>query len=159
MCFWQSWSLSFITRLRLILSHLGEQKFKHSFQDLLNPISNCGLVIASSLCYLLHYSMHALLSTLKNIDNNLLCLTKPIFITTLLFGSDSFDINTNTNILNATANLVYILKDLTNHFFSEFTDFCWNKVLDKKLNKSVSVWLVTLLSFSIYYFSVFFFCS
>ena len=159
MCFWQSWSLSFITRLRLILSHLREQKFKHSFQDLLNPVSNCGLVIASSLCYLLHYSMHALLSTLKNIDNNLLCLTKPIFITTLLFGSDSFDINTNTNILNATANLVYILKDLTNHFFREFTDFCWNKVLDKKLNKSVSVWLVTLLSFSIYSFSVFFFCS
>ena len=47
--------IKFITRLRLILSHLREHKFKHSFQDLLNPISSCGLDIESPLRYLLHY--------------------------------------------------------------------------------------------------------
>ena len=30
------------TYLRLGLSHLREHKFKHSFQDKLNPICNCG---------------------------------------------------------------------------------------------------------------------
>ena len=31
-----------ITRLRLGLSHLREQKFQHSFQDTIDPICNCG---------------------------------------------------------------------------------------------------------------------
>ena len=33
-----------LTRLRLGLSHLREHKFKHSFQDSLNPIRSCGNV-------------------------------------------------------------------------------------------------------------------
>ena len=135
-----------------------EHKFKHSFQDLLNPVSNGVLDSKSALRYLLHYpphnsERHTLLSSLENINNSLLKLTKLILTTTLFFGSNSFDINTNTNILNATMNLVYLLKDLTNHFFNEFTDCCQNKVLNKKLNKFVSIWLVARWSFSIYYFS------
>ena len=94
--------------------------------------------------YLLHYptynwERHTLISTLKIIENNLLDLTKPILATTLLFGSNSFDININTNILNVTMNLVYLLKDLTNRFFIEFADYCRNEVLTKKLNKFVSI--------------------
>ena len=97
------------------LRHLREHKFKHSVQDLVNPIF--GLDIDSSLRYPVHYptcnsERHTLLNTLKNIDSNLLDLTKSILTTTLLFGSNYFDINTNTNILNATMNLVYLLKDL-----------------------------------------------
>ena len=154
-------AIKFITRLWLVLCHLREHKFKHSFQDLLNPISNFEPDIELSLRYLRHYptynsERHTLLSTLKSIDNNLLDLTKPILTTTLLFGSNSFDINTNTNILNVTMNLVYLLKDLTNHFFNEFTDCYQDKVFHKKLNKSVSVWVVKRLSFSVYYFSLFF---
>ena len=34
--------INYITRIRLGLSHLREDKFKHSFQDTLNPICNCG---------------------------------------------------------------------------------------------------------------------
>ena len=30
-----------LTRLRLGLSHLWEHKFKHSFQDTLNPLCSC----------------------------------------------------------------------------------------------------------------------
>ena len=36
--------LKLITRLRLGLSHLRSHKFKHSFQDTLNPTCNCGTV-------------------------------------------------------------------------------------------------------------------
>ena len=100
----------------------------HGFQDLLNPVANCGLYIESSLYHLLHYptyskEIHTLLRTLKNIDNKLLDLTKQILTKTQLFGSNSFDIDTNTNILNMTVNLVYLLKGLTNHLFNEFTNF------------------------------------
>ena len=38
----------------------------------------------------------------ENIDNNLLNLYEPALIKTLLFGSNSFDTNANTNVLNAT---------------------------------------------------------
>ena len=33
--------LKFLTRIRLGLSHLRDHKFKHSFQDTLNPICSC----------------------------------------------------------------------------------------------------------------------
>ena len=40
--------IKFITRLWLGLSHLREHKFKHSFQDSLNPFYSCGLDVALS---------------------------------------------------------------------------------------------------------------
>ena len=36
----KSKGIKFITRLRLVLSHLREHKCKHSFQDSLNPFCN-----------------------------------------------------------------------------------------------------------------------
>ena len=104
--------IKFITRLRLGLSHLREHKFKHSFQDSLNPFCSCGLDIESTAHFLLHCPTYiierrTLLSTLVNIDNNLLDLCEPVLIRTLLFGSNSFDTDANTNVLNAT--IEYIL--------------------------------------------------
>ena len=78
--------MKFITRLRLGLSHLWEHKFKHSFQDSLNPFCNCGLNIESSEHYLLHCPMYlterrrTLLSTIENIDNNFLDLSGSFLI-------------------------------------------------------------------------------
>ena len=104
--------IKFIARLRLGLSHLREHRFKHSFQDSLNPFCSCGLVIESTAHFFLHCPTYiierrTLLSTLVNIDNNLLDLCEPVLIRTLLFGSNSFDTDTNTNVLNAT--IEYIL--------------------------------------------------
>ena len=45
--------LKLITRLRIGLSHLQFHKFKHSFQDTLNSICNCGTV-ETTVHYLLH---------------------------------------------------------------------------------------------------------
>ena len=120
---------------------MWEHKFIHNVQNLLNSVCNCELDIESSLCYLLYYptynsERHTLLSTLKNINNNLSDLTKPILATILLFGSNSFDISTNTNIQNKTMNLVYLLKDWINLFFNEIIDCCRNELLNKKLKKS-----------------------
>ena len=43
-----------LTRSRLGLSHLREHKFKHSFQDSLNPICSCGNDTETSAHLLLH---------------------------------------------------------------------------------------------------------
>ena len=43
-----------LTRLRLGLSHLREHKFKHGFQDSLNPICSCGNDIETLAHFLLH---------------------------------------------------------------------------------------------------------
>ena len=40
--------IKFLTRLRLGLSHLHEPKFKHSFQDSLNPLCKCSAEVESS---------------------------------------------------------------------------------------------------------------
>ena len=34
--------LKFLTRIRPGLSHLADHKFRHKFQDCVNPISSCG---------------------------------------------------------------------------------------------------------------------
>ena len=47
-----------ITRLRLGLSQLRDNKFKHSFQDCFNPIYRCGIETERIVHYLLHCSNH-----------------------------------------------------------------------------------------------------
>ena len=89
--------LKFITRLRLGLSHLREHKFKHSFQDTINPLCSCGLDIESTEHFLLHCPQFAnerrtLLSIKGNINYKLLENTNSNLSQTLLFVNTSFDI-------------------------------------------------------------------
>ena len=46
--------LKLLTRLRLGFSHLNEHKFRHNFQDCLNPLCLCSLEIEDTIHYLLH---------------------------------------------------------------------------------------------------------
>ena len=106
--------IKFIIRLRLGVNHLRQHKFKHSFQDSLNPLFNCGLNIGSTAHYLLHCPTYiterrTLLSTIENIDNNL-DLSKPFLVKALLFGSNSFDTNANTNVFNTTIEYALSIK-------------------------------------------------
>ena len=101
-----------ITLLRLGMNHLREHKFKHNFQDCLNPICGCGLDIESTSHFLLHCpsfndERYTLFSTLNKIDCKLLELTKSSLSQTLLYGKTLFDKEKNTLILNAT--IEYIL--------------------------------------------------
>ena len=94
-----------ITRLRLELSHLSEDKFKYNFRNCLNPLCSCGLSIESTSYFLLHCPIfhgkrHTLLSTLDNIDSKILESNDSYLTQTLLFGSTSFDSETNTLVLN-----------------------------------------------------------
>ena len=50
--------IQLLTRLRLGLSHLQDNKFNRNLQDTLNPICNCGEDIETSCHYLLHSSLY-----------------------------------------------------------------------------------------------------
>ena len=100
-----------ITRLRIGMSHLREHKFKHNFQDCLNPICSCGLDIESTSHFLLHCptfndERYTLLSILNNIDCKFLELTKSSLSQTLLLGNTLSDTEKNTLILNATTEYI-----------------------------------------------------
>ena len=106
-----------LSRLRLALSHLRQHNFKHSFQDSLNPLCSRIVDIKTTAHYFLHCSTYiaekrTLLSTIENIENNLPDLSELVLIKILLFDSNSFDTNANTNLLNATIEYVLSTKRL-----------------------------------------------
>ena len=93
--------IKLVTRLRLGLSHLREHKFKHSFQDTLNPLCSCGLNIKTT-SYFLHCPLfHAERSTVLN---NSIIFNKSDSVVTpiLLYGNESSKDEVNLLILNAT---------------------------------------------------------
>ena len=67
--------LKFLTRLRLGFSHLNEQRFRHNFQDCMNPLCSCSLEIEDTSHYLPHchhFSQYRidLMNSLKSILEN-----------------------------------------------------------------------------------------
>ena len=114
--------LKFVTRLRLGLSYLREHKFKHSFQDSINPLCSCSLDVESTIHYFLHcpqftIERHTLLNTIGQIDNKLLDSIESNLIQHLLFGDPSKDTETNTEIVNATVNYVLTTKRFDERLF------------------------------------------
>ena len=76
-----SLGLTYLTRLRVGLSHLHEHKFRHNFRDSLNPICNCGSAIESTKHYLLHCSnfkseRQTLLQNVRIVNPNFLSMNE-----------------------------------------------------------------------------------
>ena len=46
--------LKLLTRLRIIFSHIKEHKFKHNFQDSVDPLCSCGNNIESTVHFFLY---------------------------------------------------------------------------------------------------------
>ena len=97
--------LKLITRPRLRLSHLRFHKFKHSFQDTLNPICNCGNAEAT-VHYLLHCSNFSnerltFFNKHQSTDENIFSKDDSNISKVLLCGDHSFNDEKNTSILTA----------------------------------------------------------
>ena len=71
------------------------------------------------------------MDTIENIDNNLLDLCEPVMIRTLLFGSNSFDTDANTNVLNATIEYIFSTKRFDEPLFQ------WKQNIFKQAYESV----------------------
>ena len=116
--------IKLLSRIRLGLSHLREHKFKHSFQDSLNPFCSCGKgEVETSSHYLLHCSncseeQFTLLNTIRNIDMSILQLSDSKFTSVLLFGDSSFNNKKNTFILDATIDYIISTKRFEVPLFS-----------------------------------------
>ena len=69
-----------LTRLRLGLSHLHDHKFRHCFQDTLNPLCECGKDVKSTLHFFLHRTNFLIprqtpFQKIRNTDDNILSLS------------------------------------------------------------------------------------
>ena len=101
-----------LTRLLLGLSHLREYKFKHSFQDCLNPLCFRGNEIETSTHYLIHCPTYTnerttLLNKIKSISCSILNFSDAVVTKILLFGDNTLSDSCNTLTLNST--IAYII--------------------------------------------------
>ena len=113
--------LKLITRLRIGLSQLRLRKFKHSFQDTLHPICNCGTV-ETTVHYLLHcpnFSNERLIffNKLRSIDANILNKDDSNISKRLLYGNHSFNDEKNSSTLTASIGYTISRKLFDAHFF------------------------------------------
>ena len=103
--FFDTQGIKLIARLRFGLIHLREHKFKHSFQDTINPLCNCGQDIESATHFFLYYPFfineRCTLSTIRSLDNKLLDCTDYDLTQRLLFGNTSQNSRINFKIINA----------------------------------------------------------
>ena len=93
-----------ITRLRLGFSHLREHKFKHNFQDTLNPLYSCSIELESTSHYFLRCHIFdalraTLMNDLRNVDSDLSTLRAENLANVLLQSNQIYDDKTNQIIL------------------------------------------------------------
>ena len=103
--------LTFLTRLILGLSHVNQHRFRHGFQDCLNPLCPCRLDIEDTSHYLLHchhfsHCRVALMNSVKSICDNFVSMSDNVKEDLLLYGDSRFDENKNKVILKATATYI-----------------------------------------------------
>ena len=96
-----------LTRLRLGLSHLHEHKFKHNFQDTINPFCYCRQEIETTTHFLLHCPQYSnnrttFLNKIKSLINNFQDKNDLALTNLLLYGDMSLSTETNKSILNST---------------------------------------------------------
>ena len=96
-----------LTKLRLGLSPLHEHKFRHCFQDTLNPLCECAKDIESTMHFFLHCTnflipTQILFQKIRNIDNNILSQSETQLTQTLLYGNQNYHPSINRLIINST---------------------------------------------------------
>ena len=72
--------LKLLTRVRLGLSHLNDNKFNHNFRDCINPLCSCSLSVENNVHFFLHchhFSLQrqTLMSNIKSIDKDIINAT------------------------------------------------------------------------------------
>ena len=97
--------LKLLTRLRLGLSHLNDDKFNHNFKDCINPLCSCSLSVENNIHFFLHYHHFSLqrvtlMNNIKSIDKDIINETDSDLVNILLFGSSKYQYHINSKILS-----------------------------------------------------------
>ena len=87
--------LKLLTRLRVSFSHLREHKFKHNFQDTLNPLCPCSLEAEGTYylfmrCQNFSNQRNVLFDNLNSINLGILKISENEIVQVLLFGNRFF---------------------------------------------------------------------
>ena len=109
------YGIKLLTRLRAGLSHLREHKFRHSFQDAINPLCSCSLEIESTSHFFLRCQNFFtprtnLMNEFCKLDSSILNLDEISLTKLLLYGDSKFENNVNKKILLASINLLHSTK-------------------------------------------------
>ena len=97
-----------LTGVRVGLSHLAKHKFRHNFQDLLNPICSCGQDIETTNHFLLHCLNYRCASQkffekMKIIDSKILQQNNLSISKDFLFSSEKLkDDKSNASLTSTT---------------------------------------------------------
>ena len=111
------YGIKLLTRLRVGLSHLREHKFRHNFQDTINPLCSCSLEIESTSHFFLRCQNFItprtnLMNELRKLDSNILNLDEISLTKLLLYGDSKYENNANKKILLASMNFTPSTKQL-----------------------------------------------
>ena len=103
--------LKLLTRMRLGLSHLADHKFRHNFQDCLNPICSCGQEIETTSHFLLHClnyrcARKTFFEKINLIDSNISQQSDLSMTNDLLYGNEKLKDDKNNALLTSTIELI-----------------------------------------------------
>ena len=115
--------LKFLTRIRLGLSHLVDDKFRHNFQDCINPICSCDQEIETSTHSLLHCSNYhgarqILFKRINKIDSTILKQNCQVKTKSLLFGKEKLKVAQDKSILASTNEILQATKRFKTSLFN-----------------------------------------
>ena len=103
--------IKYLTRLRIGFSHLKEHKFRHNFQDSVDPMCSCNSGIETTAHFLLrcpnfNTQRQTLFDKIATIDANILRENENNIINILLFGKPNSEDCFNKQILNASIEFI-----------------------------------------------------
>ena len=100
-----------LTCLRLDFSHLNEHKFRHNFNDIINPKCFCGKELETTLHYLLRCNIYSiyrlqLLNSICALNGSLKNWSEEKILKILLYGAEDFTSQMNSEILKCTIKFI-----------------------------------------------------
>ena len=107
--------LKLLTRMRLGLGYLADHKFRHNFQDCLNPICSCGHEIETTSHFLLdslnyHSARKTFFERNNLIDSNILQQSDSSITNDFLFGSEKLKEDKSNSLSTSTIEFIQPMK-------------------------------------------------
>ena len=117
------YGIKLLTRLRLGLRHLNEHKFKHGFNDTINPICICGGDIESINHFFLQCpeyceARQTLFDNFQRIDKMLLSQNESLSTHLLLYGDPKRNSIVNASFLSSAIEFILSLGRFNDMLFS-----------------------------------------
>ena len=112
-----------MTHLRVGFSHLREHKFKHDFQETLNPLCSCSLEAEGTYhffmcCQNFSNQRNILFDNLNSINLEILKMSENEIVQVFLFGNKSFSKDMNFRIITSSIRFIKISKRFDESLYS-----------------------------------------